>query len=226
MAISRCGGGYGPQAAAGSLTYSTSFPATENPMVDDGGWTQGGVFAGRTNVRTSGGNAFATMTSFDTVNYIDSCAHRAGFPADHEVICTVHNASAVVSLEIEILLRADFSAAHAFAYELDWTFTDKGVALVRWDATVATPNVFDVRRALVSNEATPNDGDQLYGSIVGTVITCKYKPAGGAFSTLFTFDTASDIIKLSSGNPGVGFWNNTGGSTSALAWADFTANAL
>jgi hypothetical protein len=50
----------------------------------------------------------------------------------------------------------------------------------------------------------------------------------GAFSKLFTYDTAHDLVRHSSGNPGIGFWNETGAASnqSKFAWSNFTANTL
>jgi hypothetical protein len=94
--------------------------------------------------------------------------------------------------------------------------------------TVANPNNFTVLRAHPPNEVNFQDGDQVYGDIVGTLITCKYKSGAGPLTTLFTYDTSGDSVKLSTGNPGVAFWNETGsaGNQNKLKWKDFTANQL
>lgn len=227
----------GALTAAGALAnafislFSTNFPATENPISQSGAWISGAVFsdgaASKTNVQTAG-KAYGTMVSFDSTNFIDSCACLSGFGPDQEVTCTVAASGTLTGLEAEILLRASITSAHVFLYELDCVKDTNGIALVRWDMTLASPNNFTVLRAAVTNETNFNNGDQVYGSIVGTVITCKYKLSGGSFSTLFTYDTASDATKYSSGNPGIGFWNQTGSSTNQpnFAWGDFLAKTL
>lgn len=218
-------------ALAGPKSYSTSFPLTQNPISESGKWISGSVFsdgaASKTDVQTAG-KAFGTMNAFDGTNFTDSCACLTGFGPNQEVTCTVANASAITDLETEILLRADITPAHVFLYEFDCVFGLKGIHLVRWDMTLALPNAFTQLRAGQSNEALFNDGDQVYGSIVGTLITCKYKPFGGSFSTLFTYNTNLDGIQYATGNPGIGFWNQTGSSTNSpkFAWADFAANTL
>jgi hypothetical protein len=170
------------------------------------------------------------MVSFDGLHYIDSCACLSGFGPNHEVICTIANSGGFLgySLELEILLRAQIAADHIFLYEVDSVFGGGGIDLVRWDMTKANPNSFTTLRARVAGEAPFSNGDQVYASIVGTLITVKYKRAGGAFSTLFTHDTAGDSVKYSSGNPGIAAWNQTGSAAAEplFAWSNFTANTL
>lgn len=213
-------------------SYSTNFPLTENPLSEGGLWIPGTVFAQGAATKgapqTASGHAYSTMVSFDGTNFDDSIACLSGFGANHEVTCTVANAGGATGLEVEILLRSDITSAHIFQYELDCVFNLGGIHLVRWDMTAGSPNSFTSLRAGQSNEAPLADGDQVYGSIVGTVVTCKYKPFGGSFTTLFTYDTAGDTTKYSTGNPGIGFWNETGSATNQpkLAFSSFAANTL
>lgn len=209
-------------------SYTTNFPNTENPISEGGRWTNGGVFGGKTNARTTPGKAFGTMTSFDGQNFIDSCACLSGFGPDHEVTATIANNGAVGGLEVEILLRAGITSDHIFVYELDCVYSDRGIHLVRWDNTKTNPNSYTFLRQLNGGEAPFSNGDQVYAKVVGTVFTCRYKRTGGAFSDLFTYDTAHDSVRYSSGSPGIGFWNETGSgaNSSKFAWSSFTANTL
>lgn len=215
------------------ISFSTNFPATENPISQSGRWTNGGVFAQgaatKTNVQTAG-KAYGTMVAFDGTNFNDSLAHLSGFGPDHQVTCTVINLGGFsgFSLEIEILLRSSITSAHVFQYEVDCVFGDLGIDLVRWDMTAASPNAFTTLRTHVANETPFNNGDQVRAKIVGTLITVDYKPFGGSFANLFTYDTSGDTTKYSSGNPGMGFWNQTGltADQPLFAWADFTAIGL
>jgi hypothetical protein len=176
------------------------------------------------------------MVSFDRSNYVDSCACLGGFGPDHEVTCTIANRGAVGGLEVEILLRADISPDHISLYELDCVYGDHGIHLVRWDMTRANPNSFtELYRSstmlgrFLGGEVPFSNGDQVYAKAVGTVITCRYKRVGDqAFSNLFSYDTAHDAVRHSSGNPGIGFWNETGiaSNQSKFAWSNFTATTL
>jgi hypothetical protein len=216
-----------------SRTVFTNFPATENPISQGSIWTPGSTFsagaATKTNIQTAG-KAYSTMVSFDGTNFDDSLACLSGFGANHEVTCTIANSGGFsgFSLELEILLRSDITAAHVFQYEVDCVFGALGIDLVRWDMTIASPNSNTNLRARIPNETPFNNGDQVYASIVGTLITVKYRTPPAAFATLFTYDTVSDATKYSSGNPGIGAWNQTGSAAnqSKFAWADFLANTL
>lgn len=213
--------------------FLTSFQGTENPISQGGIWTKGSTFSAGAATKTDpqiNGKAYGTMVSSDGTNFNDSIAHLSGFGANHEVTCTLVNLGgfAGFSLEVEILLRSDITASHVFQYEVDCVFGGGGIDLVRWDMTLASPNAFTTLRNRVASEIPFNNGDQVYANVVGTLITVKYRTPPAAFSTLFTYDTAGDTIKYSSGNPGIGFWNQTGltADQPLLAWADFLANTL
>lgn len=214
--------------STGPSSFFSSFGATENPISEGGAWVSGGIFSGRTDVQLASGNAYGTMTTFSG-NFIDSCCHLSNWnAADHSIECTVHNSSAVTGLECELLLRCDITSGHVFAYEIDLYKGGNGLALVRWDATTATPNAYEQLRAYVSDEVPLAHGDKVYGEIRGTVIVCKYKPVAGSWSTIFTYDTAGDTTKLTNGKPGMGFWNDTGNGANSpnFAFSDFLATAL
>jgi hypothetical protein len=227
--ISRGSGGYGPPAAQSLLT---SFPATENPISESSAWTNATVFTSgsKTGVQTGSGNAYGTMVSHTAPAFEDSAAHLAGsWPADHEVTVTLSNSAAPDGLEAEILLRADFTSAHAVCYEVDCYKAGGGIALVRWDNTTGSPESFTVLRNYVASEVALANGDQVRARIQGTLITVWYRAAAGSWgASLFTYDTASDGTKYASGRPGIGFWNETGvaGNQSKFAWADFLATGL
>lgn len=214
--------------------FFTNFPATENPISQAGAWTNASIMAAgaatKKNVQTNGAEAYGTMVSFDGTNFTDAGACLTSpFSANQEVTCTLLNNSAPFGLETEIFLHTDFTAAHIFTYEFDLVLSSKEVILTLWNMTVASPNAFTTLRAGVGGEIPMTDGDQYYASAVGTVLTFKFKPVGsGSFSTLFTYDTAGDAVKFSSGRPGVGFWNETGvaGNQPLLGWKDFLANGL
>lgn len=222
----------------GSLdTYTTTFPLTENPISESSAWVNGSVFsqgaATKTDVQTGSGNAYGTMVSFDGTNFIDSIAHLAQWSSsNHEVTGTFANSGAVNGLEAELFLRLSITPTHVFGYELDCVYSGSHVVLVRWDMTAASPNAFSSPPLADSagSGVTTNfaDGDQLYASVVGNIITAKYKAVGGSFQTLFTHDISGDSTSYSSGAPGIGFWNQTGSSANQplLGWKDFTAVSL
>lgn len=212
--------------------YTTNFPLTQNPISENSAWISGSVFAqgaaSKTDVQTNSGEAYGTMVSFGGTNFVDSVACLSGFGANHEITGTLVNNSAVSGLEVELLLRADVTSAHVFLYELDCVFALGGIHLVRWDMTSGSPNSFTQLRAGQSSEVPYNNGDLIYGSMVGTLVTCKYKNGAGALTTLFTYDTATDGTKYATGNPGIGFWNETGsaGNQNKFGFSRIVANSL
>jgi hypothetical protein len=214
--------------ATSQNSYTTSFPGTENPISENGRWTNGAMLRTKTSVQTANGNAFGTMSRFDGTNYNDSAACLSGFGPNHEVTATLFNNNAAYGLEAEILLRADITADHIYCYEVDCVYQFHSIYLVRWDMTTGDPNSFGYLRWGSQDEVPLNDGDQFYASIVGTLITCKYKRLGGSWVTMFTYDTAGDSVRYSTGNPGIGFWNETGDSANSnkFGFSDFTANTL
>lgn len=212
-------------------SYMTAFGATENPLSQGGLWTNGGVFsdgaASKTNMQSGANGAYGTMVSFDGTNYIDSCACLSGFTGNHSTQGTIANAGGFsgFSLELELLLNATITSSVVTLYEVDCVFGGPGIDLVRWDMSLGSPNAFTTLRNRVDGEVPFNNGDQVYASKSGTLITVRYKSSGGAFSTLFTYDTVNDATKYTGGNPGIGAWNQTGnaGDESLFAWSSFTA---
>jgi hypothetical protein len=217
-----------PSPPPSQLTYTTNFPLTENPISEGGRWINGGIF-GKTNVQTSPGKAFGTMVGFDGTNFIDSCACLKGFGPDQQITCTIANSGnfSGYSLELELLLRAEIAADHIHLYEVDCVYGGSGIDLARWDMTKANPNSYTLLRARQQGEVPFSNGDQVQASIIGTLITVKYKRVGGAFATLFTHDTAGDSLRYSSGNPGIAAWNQTGSASAEplFAWSSFAASS-
>jgi hypothetical protein len=212
------------------LSYTTNFPLGENPISEGGRWINGGIFGAKTNMQTSPGKAYGTMVGFDGSHYLDSCACLKGFGPDQEVTCTIANAGnfSGYSLELEILLRATIAADHIYTYEVDCVYGGDGIDLVRWDMTKANPESYTPLRSRVQGETPLANGDQVFASIIGTLVTVKYKRAGASsFSPLFTHDTAGDSIRYSTGNPGIGAWNQTGSASaeSLMAWSSFAASS-
>lgn len=167
------------------------------------------------------------MVSFDGTHFQDSCAFLSGFGPDQQVTVTL-NVTSLTDVELEILLRCTGSASQLVAYEIDAVGNNKGINLVRWDGTAGSPQAFTILRNLVINEVGLATGDQIRAKIVGTFITVDYKPSGGSFSNLFTYETASDGTKYSGGNPGIGFWNQSGSAANEpnFAMSSFAAITL
>jgi len=190
-----------------SASYSTNFPLTENPISEGGKWISGGINPPRTNVQTASAHAYGTMTSFDGTNYDDSIAIlSSAFPANQWAQGTLYNNGAVDLTEVELVLRGNLTATNNTGYEIDIVHSGPLVNLVSWNGP---DNNFTILRGY-NTGFTINDGDVFYAQIVGTVITLKCNG-----STFATYDTSGDAFKVSSGSPGMGFWNQTGSSANS-----------
>lgn len=206
--------------------YTTSFPLTENPISEGGMWT-GPNGTGFTNVRTASGNAFGTGTN--TPTYDDSYAYLTGFGNDYEIEAVIHRGSPPAqNHEVELELRLSEVAGETYLYEILFNLNG-GPQVVRWngwDACSGEP-CYDITdlTGLGSGSGcgcTPSNGDTIYASIVGQLITVKYNG-----STVWTYtDNAAE--KLTTGDPGIGFFYRTslGATPSTFGLQSVTVRAL
>jgi hypothetical protein len=208
--------------APAASSFSTSFPLTENPISQGGAWRTGlGTGLVWTDPQTDGAGAFGTMISFDTVNFIDSIGCLSGFSANHSVTATLRNNGAVTGLEAELLLRFDISANNARGYEVDLVFSSTQMHFVRWNGP---KNSFTDISGGISTGVTMNDGDVWFASAVGNIITIKCNG-----TTVYTHDISGDTgSQWTDGNPGIGFWNETGSALNQpkMGWKNITAVSL
>jgi len=210
----------GSLAASTAPGYSTAFPLTQNPISEGGAWANGGIDPPRTNVQTDGVHAFGTMSSFDGTNYPDSVALLTStYPANQWVQGVIYNSGALSGLEVELLLRGTAGTTSFPYYELDWVYSSQELNLV---INNGPDNSFTIL-ATVTTNVNLSDSIVLYGQMVGTVITAKC-----GSNTVLTYDTAGDSVKLSSGTPGMGFWNETGSSANSTKFGlrSFSAGVI
>lgn len=201
--------------------FFTNFPSTENPLSQSGAWIEGGISSPRTNAQSTTGHAYGTMSSFDMVNFNDSIAVLAqNFPANQAVQGTIFNSSALSGQEVELILRGNISGASNTGYEVDLVLSNNSANLVSWNGP---PNDFTILVNDATTNASFNNGDVWYAQIVGTVVTVKCNNL-----PVISYDTSGDTFKISSGHPGVGFWNQTGSSANSIkfGWSTFMANYL
>lgn len=197
-------------------SFSTAFPATENPISQGSKWTNGAsVGLDWTNVQSTPGLAFATQTQHAEPPYDDSIACLSGFPADQWCQGVIHNVSAA-NREVELLLRATITAHSATLYEIDITQSN-GLDIAIWNGP---QNSFNVVVTGVTAGVSLADGAVWYAQIVGNVITVK---CNGSTVATYT-DTANTYT---SGNPGIGFYGDTNAGTpsanNTLGFSSFQA---
>ena len=194
-------------------SYSTSFPATENPISQGGMWLNGGANGlNWGNVQTTPGLAFGTTISGGPP-YNDSVAALTGTWGANQTACgTVYtvNQNDSVYEEVEIHLRTTISANSLTGYEFNFRMTHDGsqyAQIVRWNGPLNDFNSL----ALVSGPGI-NNGDIVCATANGSQLSSSINGV--------TVVTASDST-FAGGSPGMGFWMEFG-STSQLADYGFT----
>ena len=207
-----------------SQTYTTRFEGTENPLSENGGWTNKGV--DWTAIRTQNGIACGTQVGTNTgiYKFNDSYAHLSGFPPDQEAWGEVHLArpDAPCIQELEILLRWTSSAHRTTGYECFARCLSSGssyVQIVRWDGPLGKFTCLADHRGTNSGL---KHGDILKASLIGNVIRVDVNGVEKARATDDTFKTR---------DPGIGEYlaceGGRGiGSNTDFGFTGFTARGI
>jgi hypothetical protein len=202
-------------------TYTTAFPATENPISEGGQWTNGlAVGLDWSNIRTTPALAFGTQTGTDGFN--DSIAVLKGNWNANQYARGVAKCTSTgggFDEEVELLLRFTIAAHAATGYEINFSCsgtTNAYMTVVRWD----TPTGTFVQLSQVLGTGIVN-ADVLEATIIGSAI--KVYKNGSEVSALAVTDTT-----YTTGSPGMGFFNqNAGrGRNSEFGWTSYTACSL
>lgn len=214
-----------PEGPPSAADFFTDFPLTENPIVL-GGILQRGLSDGLdwTNARTTTNKAFGSTT---VAGFDDALSHlklsyrpfRANQFARGTVFRTVGYTSDV-GHEVELLLRFSITAHDAHGYEVLWAH-DGRINLVRWNGALGDYSAFDV---VETNIGAPAEGDVLLASVVGTAVTVQKN--GSTVKTWDLTDIAGTV--WATGQPGFGFWPQSGGTTdpTKFGWKDYSAGDL
>jgi hypothetical protein len=203
-------------------SYSTNFPATENPISEGGKWINGATTGiVWSNVRTTAGTAYGTQsgTAAGDANYADSTAVLSGsWGPDQQASATVYvkNApsSPTVFEEVELRLRTTIMANSVTGYEINCSLSTHSnnnyIQVVRWNGPLNnwTP---------VSGAADHcRDGDTIKATIKGSTISVYHN--GNLVIT------ASDGT-FTSGSPGMGFFlQGTTGTNASYGFTSFAAD--
>lgn len=229
-------------------SFTTTFPATENPISQGATWVNG-LATGLDwhNVQTAGGvKAFGTQNS--SPNFTDSIAHLTGSWGNDQTataVATTTNQQAGTSIfeEMEILLRFSITSHHATGYEFTYAARpasdlNRYVQINRWNGALGG---FTTLNALTGPGI--NTGDVCKAVITGNpwpVLNILVAPAATptVFTSVFTYDTftggdgtlngSPDSIVWSSGAPGVGFYNQGGTATldTDYGWTSFSVTTI
>jgi hypothetical protein len=205
-----------------SLIYSTSFPATENPISEGGKWINGlSVGLDWQDVRTLVGTAGAPNKAYGTGEspdaYNDNIACLLGFPANHSAQAVIYREPGYTpsdTHEVELLLRFKISAHVARGYEVDFAYGGAGVQVFCWHGPQG-----DVFPELTGSGPGPGGlvtGDVVKAKMIGNVLTV-YK--NGSLIYTVTDDTYAD------GGPGMGYFLRPGGTLENYCFSQYTASA-
>lgn len=198
-----------------ALTYTTSFPATENPISESSNWTNGAtVGLDWHNCQTIAGKAFGTQVSGDTDGTDDSTAVLAGsWGVNQTVQATVFVLSTGSSTE-EVELRVNtLIAPHSITgYEINFSChtSTKYVEIVRWNGAHANFTILSQ-----DNTHSVVDGDIVKATIDGSGHIA-------AFINGVQIITATDTT-YTTGQPGMGFFLENSVTASNYGFTQFSA---
>ncbi|MEO8444378.1 MAG: dockerin type I domain-containing protein [Gammaproteobacteria bacterium] len=209
----RLGQAPGPSGLVQDGTYSTNFPATENPISEAGRWRRANN--GFTNVRTSNGRAYGTNGPRNA--YDDSYALLSGYGPDQTAQATIYrspNLQTGITHEVELLLRFTDDGQNARGYECLFAY-DGSVAQMRWNGGVGdftalnSQGSYGYGRALVT-------GDVVKATVTGNTLRMYIN------GTLML--TTVDSM-YATGQPGISFFTRPGGNSANFALSSYTVTA-
>lgn len=203
------------------MNYSTNFSLTESPISEGAKWTTGGVTGiDWHDPKTTGGKVLGTQPGTDPGKFTDSIGTVNGVWGADQTVTVTAFANVVGGLyftEVEILLRFTIGAHSCTGYEFTMNVnpSQSYMQVNRWTGGAFNNAASYVQ--LVSVAGIVANGDVLVGSAIGNVLTLKQN---GVQVFQITDNT------LTSGNPGVGMFNeDNGGHIDSANWGftNFTA---
>jgi hypothetical protein len=191
-----------PASSPGSRpeTYTSDFPDTENPISENGRWTNGkSLGLDWADVETVPGLAFGCQSGSD--GYDDATALLKGtWSANQSATGTVYSRNqrgGKVYEEVEIRLRSSLSPRRCTGYEILFRClktSESYAQIVRWNGPLGDfTYLADQKGARVGI----SNGDVVKATIVGNVITAYINNVQVAQATDSTY---------TAGNPGMGFF--------------------
>lgn len=201
-------------------TYTTSFPATENPISEGNRWLLGGTDGTDwADVRTDNGRATGKENGLGA-DYKDGTAILKGtWGANQSVMATVGitgTPSTTCNAEVELRLRSAISANVNRGYEVAWAVTNNYLLVVRWNGAVGA---FDI---ILNTTGTVVNGDSVRATMSADTI---YTYKNGSLTNTVKVTSISGTY-WSDGAPGIGFNNHGCAESEGLNWGfeDFSAS--
>ena len=197
-------------ATPGKVTYSTNFPANENPISEGGRWRNQGL--DWTPVATSGGLAFSTQTKN---GYDDSYAFLSGFGNNQTASGVIHLAAGYnpgVTHEVEILLRCSDGPHTISYYECNLAIAGGYAQIMLLNGPIGSfREVTQTSRPIAAR-----NGDVFSASAVGNVIT----------SYLNGVEIARAVDStLPVGQPGMAFFIRPGAVAKNYCYSSYSASS-
>jgi uncharacterized repeat protein (TIGR03803 family) len=196
-----------------AVSYSTNFPLTENPVSEDGNWTNG-LATGLDWSNCQSNTNFAFGTQDGSGGYNDStCIVNGSWGPVQTVSATVHSVAQIAFQEVELRLHTTVTPHSITGYEINLSVgSTRYVQIVRWNGPL---NDFTLLNA---NDGPPqiNDGDVFEATIDTNGVITAY--VNGTPYVQWTDST------YSTGNPGMGFYNE-GGVNTNFGFSSFAATA-
>lgn len=199
-------------AVAADHYYSTSFPATENPISQGGIWRTGATIGlDWHDPRTTGGFpglVFGSQTGSTPPPFTDSVGVLTGtWSANQKTEATVHMANPVdgTQEEVEFFLRGAVNAHSITGYEMQFggnkvTSSQCYTDIVRWNGAL---NSFASLGFSSGSQFCLHDGDVISATVTGqtpNVVLTLY------INGVQVKQVTDGVSGINSGNPGIGFY--------------------
>ena len=190
--------------------YTTSFPLTENPVAENGNWSNG-LASGLDWQNCATTPNFAYGTQDGSGGYDDStCIVNGSWSPVQTAIGTVHVTNQTAFQEVEVRLHTTIMPHSISGYEINLSVGDNRYAqIVRWNGPL---NDFTYLNGITTGAI--HDGDVLKATIDANGLITVYI---NGVEMMQAMDTT-----FPAGNPGMGFYSS-GGVNTNFGFSSFTA---
>jgi hypothetical protein len=205
---------------AEAMTYTTTFPATEDPISEKGRWI-GGKNTGLdwADFQSTSGLAFGKQSGTSPGLYDDSIALLTGAWGPEQTVearvRTINQDDSIFE-ELELRLRSTITANSSTGYEVLFSARSSAnayVQIVRWNGPFAD---FTLINGAGGTTVALHDGDTIKATIVDSAITAYINGVQKLQVTDGTFAT---------GNPGIGaYLQNAAGVNGDYGFTSVTAS--
>jgi hypothetical protein len=210
--------------AAAQNSYSTTFPATENPLSEGGRWINGqSVGIDWKNCRSTPGLAFGTQSGAQPPPYDDStCVLSGNWGRVQTVDATVVvPANPIDSQEVEIRLLTTITPHRHTGYEILFSVTSNTyIDIVRWD-TLQGPSTLDEFHYVVQGVRGPQlrTGNRIRATVDANGVIRAYLDTGSGYQLM----AQGTDTTYTTGSPGMGFYMRGSGNNATFGFSSFSA---